>query len=132
MELCATLKHQHMETLRTLAVELCATGGQQAVRGWVHASRLHAEPANRARQKGRQSHKKGTPPAESRFVAGWVLVFTTLAPAVLSPQTILALSRCRWQVAIASKRWQSVLAVDALRAQAHSPLAAVWLPGKWL
>ena len=36
-ELCATLKRQHTETLRTLAVTLRATGGQHAVRGWVHA-----------------------------------------------------------------------------------------------
>ena len=132
LELCATLKRQHMETLRTLAVELRSTGGQHAVRGWVHAYRLNAEQANRARQKCRQGHKKGTPKAESLFLAGWVLVFTTLAPAVLSPQTIMALSRCRWHVEIAIKRWKSVLDVDALRAKANSPLAAVWLHGKLL
>jgi hypothetical protein len=132
LELCATLKRPRMETLRTLAVELCATGGQYAVRGWVHAYRLNAEQANRARQKCRQGHKKGTPTAESLWLAGWVLVFTTLAPAVLSPQTIMALYRCRWHVAIAIKRWKSVLDVDALRAKAHRPLAEVWLHGKWL
>ena len=132
LELCATLKRQRMETLRTLAVELCATGGQYAVRGWVHAYRLNTEQANRARQKCRQGHKKGTPTAESLWLAGWVLVFTTLAPAVLSPPTIMALYRCRWQVEIAIKRWKSVLDVDALRAKAHSPLAEVWLQGKLL
>ena len=132
LELCAVLKRQPMETLRTLAVALCATGGQHEVRGWVHAYRLNAEHANRARHKGRQGHKKGTPTAESLLLAGWVLVFTTLAPAVLSAQTIMALYRCRWQVEIAIKRWKSVLDVDALRAKAHSPLAAVWLHGKLL
>src|SRR5262247_2090967 len=132
LELCAALKRQHTETLRTLAVELCATGGQHAVRGWVHAYRLNAEQANRARHKCRQGHQKGTPSAESLFLAGWVLVFTTLAPVVLSPQTILALSRCRWHVEIARKRWKSVLDVDALRAKANSPLAEVWLHGKLL
>jgi hypothetical protein len=35
-----------------------------------------------------------------------VLVFTTLAPAVLSAQTIMALYRCRWQVELAIKRWK--------------------------
>jgi Transposase DDE domain len=126
------LKRQHTETLRTLAVELCGTGGQHEVGGWVHAYRLNAEQANRARQKCRQGHKKGTPTAESLWLAGWVLVFTTLAPAVLSAQTIMALYRCRWQVEIAIKRWKSVLDVDALRAKAHSPLAEVWLHGKLL
>ena len=132
LELCTALKRQKTATLRTLAVELRSTGGQHEVRGWVHAYRLNAEHANRARQKCRQGHKKGTPKAESLFLAGWVLVFTTLAPAVLSAQTIMALYRCRWQVEIAIKRWKSVLDVDALRAKANSPLAEVWLHGKLL
>src|SRR5213593_3983415 len=114
LELCVTLKRQKTETLRTLAVTLCAAGGQHEVRGWVHAYRLNAEQANRARQKCRQGHKKGTPPA------------------VLTAQTIMALYRCRWQVEIAIKRWKSVLDVDALRAKATSPLAEVWLHGKLL
>ncbi len=107
-------------------------GADLKVRGWVHAYRLNAEQANRARHKCRQGHKKGTPTAESLLLAGWVLVFTTLAPAVLSAQTIMALYRCRWQVEIAIKRWKSVLDVDALRAKATSPLAEVWLHGKLL
>src|SRR5262245_27588199 len=64
LELCAVLKRQPMETLRTLSVALCATGGQHEVRGWVHAYRLNAEQANRARHKCRQGHKKGTPTAK--------------------------------------------------------------------
>ena len=98
----------------------------------MHAYRLNAEQANRARHKCRQGHKKGTPTAASLFLAGWVLVFTTLAPAVLSAQTIMALYRCRWPVELAIKRWKSVLDVDVLRAKAHSPLAEVWLHGKLL
>jgi hypothetical protein len=132
VELCVTLKRQKTETLRTLAVTLRSAGGQHEVRGWVHAYRLNAEQANRARQKCRQGHKKGTPSAASLLLAGWVLVFTTLAPAVLTAQTIMALYRCRWQVEIAIKRWKSVLDVDALRAKATSPLAEVWLHGKLL
>ena len=97
VELGAALQRQHTETLRTLAVERCASGGQHEVRGWVHAYRLHAEQAQRARHTCRQGHKKGTPTAESLLLAGWVLVCTTLAPVVLSAQTIMALSRCRWQ-----------------------------------
>jgi len=132
LELCAALKRQRMATLRTLVVTLRATGGQHEVRGWVHAYRLNVEQANRARHKCRQGHKKGTPSAESLFLAGWVLVFTTLAPTVLSAPTIMTLYRGRWQVEIAIKRWKSVLDVDAWRAKAHSPLAEVWLHGKLL
>jgi len=93
---------------------------------------LNVEHANRARHTCRQGHKKGTPSAASLFLAGWVLGFTTLAPTVLSAQTIMALSRCRCQVEIAIKRWKSVRDVDALRAKAHSPLAEVWLHGTLL
>ena len=46
-----------------------------------------------------------------------------------SAQTIMGLSRCRWHVEIAIQRWQSVRDVEALRAQASSPLAEVWLHG---
>jgi hypothetical protein len=132
LELSAALKRQKTATLRTLPVVLRAAGGQHEVQGWVHAYRLNVEQANRARHTWRQGHKKGTPSAASLFLAGWVLVFTTLAPAVLSAQTIMALYRCRWHVEIAIKRWKSVLDVDALRAKAHSPLAKVWLHGKLL
>ncbi len=40
VELCTTLKRQKMATLRTLAVTLCAAGGEHEVRGWVHAYEL--------------------------------------------------------------------------------------------
>ena len=130
LALCTALKRQPTDTIRTLAVVIQSACGQHTVRGWVHASRLNAEQAGRARQKCRQRHKKGAPKAESLLLAGWVLVFTTLAPAVLSAQTIMGLYRCRWQVEIAIKRWKSVLDVDALRAKAASPLAEVWLHGK--
>jgi len=94
------LKRQPAETIQTLPVVIRSACGQHEVRGWVHAYRLSAEQANRARQKCRQRHKKGQPQAAALFLAGWVLVFTTLAPAVLSAETILAVYRCRWQVEV--------------------------------
>jgi hypothetical protein len=84
---------------------------------------LTAEHATRARQTCPQRQKKGPPKAERLVLAGWVLVFPTLAPPLLAAQTIMALSRCRWQGEIARKGGQRVLAVDALRAQARSPQA---------
>ncbi len=108
-----TLQRQRRETLRTLAVTRCAAGGQHAGRGWGQASRLHAEHAQRARHTGRQGPKQGPPSAASLLVAGWGLVLTTLALAVLTAQTRMALSRCRWHVASAITRWTSGLDVDA-------------------
>jgi len=74
--------------------------GQHEVQGWVHAYRLSSEQANRARQKCRQRHKTGQPQAATLWLAGWVLVFTTLAPTALSAETIVAVYRCRWQVEV--------------------------------
>ena len=96
--LAAAFKRQKTETLRTLEVVIQSTGGQQKIRGWVHAYRVSAEQAARARHTCRQRHTKGAPKAESLFLAGWVLVFTTLAPAVLSAQTIMRVYRCRWHI----------------------------------
>ena len=132
LELCAALPRPQTDTMRTLAVELRSACGQHAVRGGVHAERLTAEQANRARHTCRQRQKKGPPKAESLLRAGWVLVLTTLALTVLSAQTIMARYRCRWPVEIAITRWKSVLDGDALRAKANSPLAAVWLHGNLL
>ena len=132
LELCVTLKRQKTATLRTRAVTRRSAGDQHEGRGWVHAYRLHAAHAKRARHKCRQGHKKGPPSAARLLLAGWVLGCTTLAPAVLTAQTIMALYRCRWQGEIAITRWKSVLDVDALRAKASSPLAEVWLPGTLL
>jgi hypothetical protein len=57
--------------------------------------------------------------------AGWVLVVTTLPPALLHGSTALALYRVCWQIELAIKRWKSVLDVDLRRARYESPLADV-------
>jgi Transposase DDE domain len=132
LDLTAALKYQHTETIRSVEVVIQSACGQYKVQGWVHAYRLRVAQANAARRKCRQRHKTGTPKASTLFLAGWVLVFTTLCPKVLSAQTILKLYRCRWQVELAIKRWKSILDVDALRAKEGSPLAHVWLHGKLL
>jgi hypothetical protein len=132
LDLAAALKHQRTETIRSVAVVIRSACGQYVVQGWVHAYRLSAAQANEARRKCRQRHKKGAPKASTLFLAGWVLVFTTLCPEVLSAQTIMQIYRCRWQIELAIKRWKSVLDVDALRAKVGSPLASVWLHGKLL
>jgi len=49
LSLCGALKRQHMATIRTLEVVMQSACGQHEVRGWVHAYRLSAEQAGRAR-----------------------------------------------------------------------------------
>jgi Transposase DDE domain len=100
----------------------------------VHAYRLPAEQANRARQVCRQQNsKKGHQPKKRTvFLAGWVLVLASLLPALLRGPTALAVYRVRWQIEVAIKRWKSLLNAELLRARYGSPLADVWLHGKLL
>lgn len=132
LDLAAALKGQRTATIRSVEVVIQSGCGQYEVRGWVHAYRLSAAQANEARRKCRQRHKKGCPKASTLFLAGWILVFTTLSPEVLCAETIMNIYRCRWQIEIAIKRWKSILDVDALRAKVGGPLASVWLHGKLL
>ena len=61
-----------------------------------------------------------------------MIVVTTLEPAGGTAETILALSRVRWQVELARNRWKSLLKAGQLRAKAAGPLASLWLHGKLL
>ena len=65
------------------------------VKGWVHAYCLSEEQANKARAECRKRNsKKGKTPKESTlFLAGWVLVWTSLPPETMGADTILALYR---------------------------------------
>jgi hypothetical protein len=134
VDLMQVLREQPGETRHTIDVRVQAPASPCAVHGSIHAYRLSEEQANVARQRLRaQSRKKGrTPKDTTLFWAGWVLVFTTVAPTLLCAKTISALYRVRWPIEIAIKRWKSVLDVGKLRAKDGSPLAEVWLLGKLL
>ena len=133
VDLMQGLREQPWETSRTIDVRVQAPSLGE-VRGSLHAYRRSAEPANVARQRIRaQRRQKGRTPTDTTlFWAGWVLVFTTVAPSLLGAQTISALYRVRWHVEIAIKRGKSVLDVGKLRAKEGSPWAEVWLLGKLL
>ena len=112
VELRQVLREQPWEPSRTLDVRVQAPSLGE-VRGSLHASRLSEEQAKVARQRIRaQSRKKGrTPKDTTLFWAGWVLVFTTVAPSRLGAETSSALYRVRGQIEIAIKRWKSGLDV---------------------
>jgi len=132
LDVVAALKHQSPTTVHTLRVWVGPA--TQRVQGWMHAYRLAQEQANKARAacRKRNSKKGKTPQKSTLFLAGWVLVWTSLSPEVIGAETIMALYRLRWQVELAIKRWKSLLDVDALRARFGSPLAELWLHGKLL
>jgi Transposase DDE domain len=132
LDLRATLQSQAPTTRHTLPV--WSGPASARLQGWVHAYRLSEEQANKARATSRQrASKKGkTPSPRALWLAGWVVVWTSLPPAAFAADTILALYRTRWQVALAIKRGKSLLDVDTLRARQGSPLAELWLHGKLL
>lgn len=102
--------------------------------GIVHAQRLPPEAAEAARRRCRQDgNRKGrTPAQDTLYLAGWVMVFTTVSEGVLEASTIITLYRTRWQVELVFKRLKSLLDIDLLRTQQDSLLGKVWITGKLL
>ena len=75
------------------------------------------------RQKQRQARDKGRKlSAEALFLAGFVLLLTTLPQAQWSTEQLLELYRARWQIEVLFKRIKAVLALHRLPAQ--TPLSA--------
>ena len=70
------------------------------------------------RQKQRQARDKGrTLSPEALFLAGFVLLVTTLPTQSWSPVRLLELYRARWQIEVLFKRIKQVLAMHLLPAQ---------------
>lgn len=119
-------------TAKSTCLPVVLNKSGRACPGWVHAYRLAPAQAEAARRRCRQNAKGRMPSQRTLFLAGWVLVFTTVPPEVIETETVIALYRVRWQVELAIKRLKSVLDLDLLRAKQGSPLAEVWLYGKLL
>ena len=118
----------------THSVRVGPAGSAERVAATLHACRLPEAQAHAARRRCRRhAQKKGkTLKAATLYLAGWVIVVTTLDPTAWTAETILALYRVRWQVELAIKRWKSLLDVGRLRARAEGALASLWLHGKLL
>jgi hypothetical protein len=108
--------------------------GQAFLNGYLHARCLPPAQAAEARRRARAAAKKAGRQIQARTLAlaGWVLIWTTLPPAVLPTDTVMGLYRLRWQVELAIKRLKSILNMDQLRARKNSALADLYLHGKLL
>jgi len=95
---------------RCVPVRVHAEG--EYIEGYVHACRLPPAQAAKARRRARVKAKKKGRSVQRRtlVLAEWVLIFTTLPPALLPTATLAALYRVRWQVGVPSEghRVQSV------------------------
>jgi hypothetical protein len=118
----------------TVTVPVWLRSGTLSGQGWVHAARLPPEAAEAARRRCRQAARRQgwTPSRDALYLAGWVMVFTTIPPDELDGPAVLALYRCRWQVELVFKRLKSLLGLDELRTRRKSVLGEVWIRGKLL
>lgn len=123
----------------TTAIDLCLpvqvrNQHRAFLKGYLHARRLPPAQAAEARRRARAAAKKAGRQIQARTLAlaGWVLIWTTLPPAVLPTATVMGLYRLRWQVELAIKRLKSILNIDQLRAKKNSALADLYLHGKLL
>ncbi len=119
-------------THQSFAVHLLHQG--KAIPCWLHAHALSPEQAAAARRKVKATaNSKGqTASAKRLLLAGWILVLTSIAPDVLSFDSICNLYRTRWQIELAFKRMKSLLKFDQLRAKKGSKLAELYLLAKLL
>ncbi len=89
----------------------------QRFAGRLLACALSPEAAERARAKARKkaSKQQRELKEETLFVAGWLLVFSSLPAQNWSDEQVLALYRARWQVELVIKRMKQVLGLAQLR-----------------
>ena len=82
---------------------------------------LPPEKAAQARRQARERAKKNgrNPSEKALYLSEWVVVVTSLPPALLGTEAIANLYRVLWQVELVIKRLKSLLQVDELRARKH-------------
>lgn len=104
---------------------------KQHVTGRVCAIKKSRIAAELAREKIIQaaSKKQKTSQPETLEAAGYIFVFTTLEPAVISAANILEMYRGRWQIELAFKRLKSLLELGSLPKK-DPPGAKAWIYGK--
>jgi hypothetical protein len=111
----------------------------------VIAQSLPPEAAERARQERRESARRHGRhvQADTLFLAGWLLLISTLDPLIWSPEDALCLYRARWQIELVFKRMKQILRLNHLRSKhpqtIQATLYALWIAwalqeqeGHWL
>lgn len=137
LDVAAALRDCAPGETRTLEAQFTAPN-EKTYSVYIHAYRLQGAAAEAGRRRcqrgaqkaGQRKWRKYTPSQDTLLLAEFVLVLTTIEPAVLSAETVLALYRCRWQVELVFKHYKSLLSMDEVRARAGSVLGEVWLQGK--
>jgi hypothetical protein len=119
----------------SVSIKVGIEAGTTLQSAWLHAFRLPERIASEARRRVKrraQKQSRGIPRPETIYLAGWMIILTSIEPEQMSAADIAKLYRARWQIEIVIKRLKSVLKLDALRARRGSRLAHVYLLGKML
>lgn len=133
LNIAAELRKHESEPEVTMRVRI--DSGENSQDAYLHAYRLSELAAQKARRKIRRRASKasrGTPGADTLYLADWVIILTSFKPEQVSAESISNVYRARWQIELVIKRLKSVLNLDALRAKRGSRLAQVYLLGKSL
>ena len=109
------------------------TGPTGVLDGRLIAVKLGRVAARLARQRQRHkaAKKQKTVSRTSRFLAGYVLLWTDLPANVSSAGTLLEIYRLRWQIELTFKRMKSILGLGQLPKTSDGS-ARAWLQGKLL
>lgn len=99
--------------------EACCGFSKQTYRVRVLAQSLPAEAAERARQERRESCRRhGRQIQEDTlFLAGWVLLVSTLDQEIWTPHLAFRLYRARWQIELLFKRMKQILDLNQIRSK---------------
>jgi len=127
-ELLAALRGLHEHQPGTWPVQFEWEGRRWEV--WLHAVRKSTAAAQQAKEALRQERGAGLQP-QTLELAEYVVVLTSLNPAVVTALQVLALYRGRWQIELVFKRLKSLLGVGEL-AKYDPDSAQAWLQAKLL
>jgi hypothetical protein len=97
---------------------------------WLHAVRKSTEAAERAKEELRQERGPSLQP-ETLELAEYVVVLTSLSPAVLPALQALSLYRGRWQIELVFKVLKGLLGIGEL-AKYDPASARAWMQAKLL
>jgi hypothetical protein len=120
---------------RSVSIKVGIEAGTRLQDAWLHAFRLPEKIASQARRRVKrraQKQSRGMPRPETVYLAGWMIILTSIEPERMSAADVAKLYRARWQIEIVIKRLKSVLKLATLRAKRGSRLAHVYLLGKIL
>ena len=105
----------------------------QGIAGRLIAVKLGRQAARRARarlhRKAQRNQKH--PSKEALFLAGYILVWTTIPSSIMAAAAILEIYRVRWQIELAFKRMKSIMGLGHLPKLSEAS-ARSWIHGKLL